>query len=195
MSKTAITKEALSMALKSLAKTKPLSKITIKDITDYCDISRNTFYYHFTDKFDLVNWIVSSETLREINTFCEPELWLEGFVNLCKHLHQNRRFYREAISYIGETLFQEHLLQFYFELLKLHLDTLYSDKGYKLDDEELSLLARMQAYSYVGIIMDWIHSGMKNNYTDYYEKLKRINALGNVGYSLIEEYSDMSQNI
>lgn len=41
-----ITKRFFSDALKEIVKTKSLEKISVKDITDYCHVSRNTFYYH-----------------------------------------------------------------------------------------------------------------------------------------------------
>ena len=43
------TKWAMAMALKRIMTQKPLSKITIADITEACGINRMTFYYHFQD--------------------------------------------------------------------------------------------------------------------------------------------------
>ena len=51
-----ITKRALEQSLKNLLLQKPLNKITISDITEDCGISRMTFYYHFKDIYDLVEW-------------------------------------------------------------------------------------------------------------------------------------------
>ena len=44
-----VTKRALEASLKNLLLKKPLSKITISDITEDCGINRMTFYYHFKD--------------------------------------------------------------------------------------------------------------------------------------------------
>ena len=52
-----ITKTALEASLKKLLLKKPLDKITIRDLTEDCGISRMTFYYHFKDIYDLVEWI------------------------------------------------------------------------------------------------------------------------------------------
>ena len=48
------TKQALEASLKRMMLKKPLDKITIRDITEDCGISRMTFYYHFKDIYDLV---------------------------------------------------------------------------------------------------------------------------------------------
>ena len=51
------TKIAIAYAFKDLLSEKPINKITINDITDKCNINRQTFYYHFQDIRDLVEWI------------------------------------------------------------------------------------------------------------------------------------------
>ena len=51
-----VTKRALEQSLKNLLLKKPLTKITINDIAQDCGINRMTFYYHFKDIYDLVEW-------------------------------------------------------------------------------------------------------------------------------------------
>ena len=51
-----VTKRALEQSLKNLLLKKPLTKITINDIAEDCGINRMTFYYHFKDIYDLVEW-------------------------------------------------------------------------------------------------------------------------------------------
>lgn len=55
------TKKAIALALKEVMKTKPLSKITVNEIAEECSINRQTFYYHFQDIQDLVEWICLTE--------------------------------------------------------------------------------------------------------------------------------------
>ncbi|MEG1932709.1 MAG: TetR family transcriptional regulator, partial [Pygmaiobacter sp.] len=63
MADSAHTKRVLGDSLKELMQKKPLAKISVGDITAHCGINRQTFYYHFKDKYDLVNWIYTSETI------------------------------------------------------------------------------------------------------------------------------------
>ena len=51
-----VTKRALEQSLKNLLSKKPITKITINDIAEDCGINRMTFYYHFKDIYDLVEW-------------------------------------------------------------------------------------------------------------------------------------------
>ena len=61
-----ITKSALASALKELMETTPFAKITVSDICAKCNMNRKSFYYHFKDKFDLVNWIYDVEYLSHV---------------------------------------------------------------------------------------------------------------------------------
>ena len=60
------TKRALEASLKNLLLQKPLNKITINDITEDCGISRMTFYYHFKDIYDLVEWACVEDAARAL---------------------------------------------------------------------------------------------------------------------------------
>ena len=66
-----ITKNALATALKKLLSKKELSKITISNITEECGVNRQTFYYHFKDIYDLLEWIFTNEVIEEIDNEIE----------------------------------------------------------------------------------------------------------------------------
>ena len=57
MANSNITKKALAESLKELGSTRILDKITVADITEHCGVNRQTFYYHFKDILDLIEWI------------------------------------------------------------------------------------------------------------------------------------------
>ena len=56
-----ITKHALATALKELMEENPFNKISVANICEKCCMNRKSFYYHFKDKYDLVNWIYDME--------------------------------------------------------------------------------------------------------------------------------------
>lgn len=61
-----ITKRALASSLKELMETEPFSKIGVSDICEACEMNRKSFYYHFKDKYDLVNWIYYTECVTSL---------------------------------------------------------------------------------------------------------------------------------
>lgn len=69
-----ITKQALSSAFKELLESRPFSKISIGDICEKCEMNRKSFYYHFKDKYDLVNWIYYTEFVQSAVRITTPFL-------------------------------------------------------------------------------------------------------------------------
>lgn len=59
------TKKALAAALKKMMEVKPIDKITVKDLVEICGVNRQTFYYHFDDVYDLLEWVVRGGRKRE----------------------------------------------------------------------------------------------------------------------------------
>ena len=87
-----LTKRALAASLKKLLAQKPLSKITIADITEDCGMNRMTFYYHFQDIYDLIDWICQEEGERAFQGRKGYNTWQEGFIALCHAVIENQAF-------------------------------------------------------------------------------------------------------
>ena len=102
-----ITKRALASALKELMETMPFEKITISHICDKCCMNRKSFYYHFKDKYDLVNWIYDTEFVAVVCHMKDDDPWVL-FSMLCRYLYDNRRFYRKALQIRGQNSFYDH---------------------------------------------------------------------------------------
>ena len=49
-------KYRLARSMKECMKTMSVDNITVKQITENCGVTRQTFYRNFMDKFDLINW-------------------------------------------------------------------------------------------------------------------------------------------
>ena len=86
-----ITRNAMAAAMKALMKEKKLSKISISDICGACGMNRNSFYYHFKDKYDLINWIFYTEFVSNIHLE-EYKDALQLLEDICDYLYQERDF-------------------------------------------------------------------------------------------------------
>ena len=53
----------LAESFKELTLKQPIEKITIKEITDKAGVIRPTFYNHFQDKYELLEWIIMSQII------------------------------------------------------------------------------------------------------------------------------------
>ena len=106
-----ITKSALASALKELMETTPFAKITVSDICAKCNMNRKSFYYHFRDKFDLVNWIFDVEYLNHVQIGKNLIGW-DSVLHLCNYFYENKDFYRKAMK-VEEILGEQTDADFY----------------------------------------------------------------------------------
>ena len=70
----------LANSLKALAVREPFEKITIKKITDGAGVIRVTFYNHFQDKYELLEWIMRTEILDPVRILMQNEMFREAIV-------------------------------------------------------------------------------------------------------------------
>ena len=86
------TKLQLEDAFKKLLLEKPFHKITIKDLTDACYLSRMSFYYHFQDLYDLTEWILIEDAKKALNEKKDYAHWKEGLENIFEAVYKNKPF-------------------------------------------------------------------------------------------------------
>lgn len=132
-----ITKRALASALRELMEEVPFDKIQVAHICERCSMNRKSFYYHFKDKYDLLNWILDTEFIALAHagrTAANFDEHLEALYAICRYFYQNRNFYRKALKIEGQNSLSGHLREICFPLLKARLvDLLGKDK---VDDFE-----------------------------------------------------------
>lgn len=87
-----LTKRALEDSLKRLLLQKPLTKITIADLTEDCGVSRMTFYYHFQDIYDLVEWACEEDAGRALANNKTADTWQVGLENIMLAVRDNKPF-------------------------------------------------------------------------------------------------------
>ena len=102
-----ITKKALANALKELMEEMPFAKISISDICGKCNMNRKSFYYHFKDKYDLVNWIYDTEFIAVTHKKNYEVSW-DLILDIFEFLYEHRSFYRKALSIEGQNSFIDH---------------------------------------------------------------------------------------
>lgn len=134
-----ITKRALATALKELMEELPFEKINVAHICERCDMNRKSFYYHFKDKYDLVNWIFDTDIISFMQSyFSSTELseHMEVILEICRYFYENRSFYSKALKIEGQNSFSEHFRECILPLLRFRLTQLnndFADDDFALD--------------------------------------------------------------
>lgn len=172
MSESTITKRALAEGLKDLMKAKSFEKISVADIAESCGLNRQTFYYHFQDKFDLVNWIYYNELISLLADNLTYENWDMRICETLTIMKQNQPFYQTTLKSSENNGFQTYLFKVTRELL---LDVVSRIAGEnRIRPEHKTFLAEFYTFGIVGMIVQWAQKGMHESPQDLSQDLRTL---------------------
>ena len=112
-----ITKRALAASLKNMLLKKPLNKITINDIAEDCGINRMTFYYHFKDIYDLVEWTCEEDAAKALEGKKTYNTWQQGFLNIFYAVLENKPFIMNVYRSVSREQVEIYLYRVTYDLL------------------------------------------------------------------------------
>ena len=184
------TKLALEASLKNLLLKKPVDKITITDLTNDCGITRMAFYYHFKDIYDLVEWSCYEDASKALHGKKTYETWQEGLMQIFESVMENKPF----IMNVYHALSREQIENYLFRLTRDLIMNVIKEcsKGMNITVSEQSFIADFYKYSFVGVMLDWIKKGMKENYHEIVNDIC-ITMSGNIKNSL-QNFADSKKN-
>lgn len=154
-----ITKRALENSLKNLLLKKPLTKITINDIVEDCGINRMTFYYHFKDIYDLVEWSCIEDARRALEEKKTHDTWQEGFLNIFDEVRKNKPFIMNVYNCVNREQVENYLKPLTDNLIMGVINE--QAKDITVRDEDKKMIARVYSYVFIGIMLDWIKDDMQ----------------------------------
>lgn len=158
------TKAALEESLKRLLLKKPLDKITITDITTDCGISRMAFYYHFKDIYDLVEWSCVEDGTKALQGKKTSESWTEGLTQIFEAVLENKPFIMNVYRNVDRERIENYLFKLTYDLIVGVVEE--KSKGLNITEEDKKFIADFYKYGFVGIMLEWIREGMKENIKD-----------------------------
>ena len=156
-----ITKHALEASLKHLLLQKPLNKITISDITEDCGVSRMTFYYHFKDIYDLVEWSCVEDARQALGGKKTYDTWQEGFLQIFQAVQSNRPFIMNVYHSVSREQVETYLYDVTYHLLINVVEE--KAAGLSVSQEDKEFIAHLYKYAFVGVMLDWIRADMKTD--------------------------------
>lgn len=171
MADSSITKVALANSLKSLMQEKGFHKISINDICAGCNMNRKSFYYHFKDKYDLLNWIFDTEFRDFAVRSSTLETW-ELMLSLCYYLYENCKFYRKALAIDGQNSFRSHLYDILYKKFYDELKVLFNEEdfGTPLDEIQVQFIAD----GVMCALVRWLLSHNDMTADDFIENLRSL---------------------
>ena len=167
-----VTKRALEQSLKNLLLKKPLTKITVGDITDDCGINRMTFYYHFKDIYDLVEWSCLEDAKRALDEKKTYDTWQQGLLQIFKAVQENKPFVLNVYRCVHREQVEKYLQPLVDQLL---LNVINEEAaGITVRDEDKQFIAQVYSYMFIGLMLDWIKDDMREDPQQIVEKLSKL---------------------
>ena len=163
------TKAALEESLKRLLLKKPLDKITITDITTDCGISRMAFYYHFKDIYDLVEWSCVEDGTKALQGKKTYDSWTEGLTQIFGAVLENTPFIMNVYRNVDRERMERYLYHLTYDLIVGVVQE--KSKDLDISGEDKKFIANFYKYGFVGIMLEWIQEGMKEDIEELVNKM------------------------
>ncbi|MEA4922621.1 MAG: TetR/AcrR family transcriptional regulator C-terminal domain-containing protein [Eubacteriaceae bacterium] len=171
MTKGDITKKQIADAFKKLMEVKSFENITVTDITEACDLNRLTFYYHFDDKYALLNWIYYNEIILSFKNNLNQVSWTDNLKTALKTIKKDGLYYRNALAYDNNE-FRRYMHEAVIELF-MGIVNEWADDKY-IDEEDNKFISTFFAYGIVGMVIDWVEKDMVESPESMIEHLQNL---------------------
>lgn len=166
------TKRAIAYTFKDLLKEKPFNKITVNNIANKCDINRQTFYYHFQDIRDLIEWICIDEVDNILEKKYDCEKWEDKFLLIFKIMEEEKIYVKNIYSSVSVEVLRSNLYRLVYPII--YSEILEKSKGKNLREEDKKFITDFYKYALVSIVLNWIDNGMHENPELIVAKVSRL---------------------
>lgn len=153
-------KQIFAEALFQLCEKKQIKNISIQEICDLCEVNRQTFYYYFTSKYDLISWIYE----QHVNQIYENIEDLESLKKQIYYLYdwfiKHKSFYSKVVKINGQESLDKFLYKHTYNYYINYISKKYGKE--KLTGDLLFSIS-YHCYGCVHICIDWISNGMNDS--------------------------------
>lgn len=172
------TKQQLADSLKDLMKNIPFRKITVQNVTDHCGLNRQTFYYHFKDIYQLLEWIYRNEIFPQSDRTDDLD-WKKEMRSAIRYALKNKAFLRNINRSIRRETVEKFLYPIIYQWVTLIAADTHCDLSSK--PEEQQFLYDFFTNAFVSFLIRWIGNGMQE---DEENLLNKVTLIRSMFYSL-----------
>lgn len=156
---TGSTKQAFGAALKQMMKQKPIDKITVKDLVVICGVNRQTFYYHFDDIYDLLEWVFEEDASQVLPKSILKDNWKENTQVFFDYLSVNASFALNVYNSNSRTYMLRFLKEHVQSCIRSYAEVI-SD-GRNIDRQDFDFVIEFYSNAVVGLLSQWLDRGLK----------------------------------
>ena len=165
-------KTALALALRDALSTTPLSKVTVSGLTRTAGVTRQAFYYHFSDIRDLTVWVFKREVGNQVGTHSSYDEWSDGLLAMLVWMQSHPEETRSVISSLG----MEELQLFLHKQLRSVMEPIVDELGANLTitEGDRMFVADHFTLCVLGHVSQWLASDMSADPYILTERIARV---------------------
>ena len=175
------TERALANSLKDLMFTRSINKITVREVTDRCGVTRRTFYNHFNDIYELLGWLYEHEVIGDIEQYCNLKGWKTAASIILNYTIENKEICLNTFNSLGRDFLEKFIYNTFFNALKLVIEDItndiYIEESVKYENTRFYTLA------IVGEFVLWLRNGLREDVELILSRVERM-MNNNLYYSL-----------
>ena len=163
------TRQAIMYSLLKLLQEKSIDKITVKDICELCEINRNTFYYYYSDIYQVLEELLKFETEKSLKEDQKYESFYEDFL---KRYHLIIE-YKKAVYNLYNSKNRDLILKYFQDITEDFVEkyVLKEVKGKNLLPEDIKFIIDFYSSSMIGNTLRWMQKGMQEKQEQLIYKL------------------------
>lgn len=148
------TKHKITEAMKHFMLQKDFNKITVKEIIEYADITRPTFYYHFEDIYDAMQWMFTDELLELLKKSETIATWDEGILEVLRYVEENRKICLCAYNSVGRDFLRQLFSDRTEEIMEKFMSGLLEEIPAK--EEDIAFIRDFYTMALVSALIQWM---------------------------------------
>lgn len=177
------TKQDILHTLLEMLRDTPLDDVTVKDLTERCGISRQAFYYHFSDIYDVVGWALQVE-LQDLKK--RPGLDTQAGRNeavrdAMERMRANRSIVLNAYRAYERSYVEHYLKKWISPVLSRQVEE--DAAGLQVTREQIDFMSELCTVELLSLVLNWLDRGMPGHTMDHLDDFKTVMD-GSVRFSL-----------
>ena len=155
------TKKAIRISLLKLLEKNEIEKISVKDICELCEITRNTFYYYYSDIYQVLEELLKTEADNVIMKNQEYDSFEEEFLQRYHLILE----YKQAVYHLYHSKNRDMILKYFCDVTEDFVKKYVKNEavGTKLSEDDVNYVTYFYSNSIIGTTLRWLHDGMKDS--------------------------------
>ena len=152
------TKQAIVSGFLQILRTKSFDKITIKDICELCEINRNTFYYHYSDIYQVLDELFSDQDEPSKNGDSRFGSFYDELIYKYELIMNNKKVVYHVYDSKSRDIVESYLMGSISKIVDKYVRM--SDTLDQLSEEDREYINMFYTSAVVGITVGWLREGL-----------------------------------